>query len=36
MTKYPTPWSYGIPRGSIRDCETIIYLEFTEGKKIPL
>jgi hypothetical protein len=33
MIKYPTEWSYGIPRGSIRDRNTSIRLEINSGKK---
>lgn len=31
MTTYPTPWSYGLPRGAIRDRNTIIRLEIDSG-----
>ncbi|XWV26252.1 HNH endonuclease [Tupanvirus soda lake] len=34
MTKYPTDWAYGIPRGSISDRKTSLSLRISNGKKV--
>ncbi|XWV25002.1 HNH endonuclease [Tupanvirus deep ocean] len=34
MTKYPTAWAYGIPRGSISDRRTSLSLRISNGKKV--
>ena len=33
MTKYPTEWAYGLPRGSIADKNTSYMLSITDDKK---
>lgn len=34
MTKYPTPWAFGIPRGSINDRKTNYFLRISKGKDV--